>query len=76
MLLTLYYRSGCSLCEQMLQELQPLQHRYGFELVLQDIDARADLQSRFNVRIPLLMDGETVLAEHFLDENRVHAHFS
>jgi thioredoxin reductase (NADPH) len=76
MSITLYYRSGCSLCEQMLQELQPLQQRYGFQLELQDIDAHPEFQSRFNVRIPLLMAGETVLSEHFLDENRVDAHFS
>ncbi len=74
--LTLYYRSGCSLCEQMLQELTPLQQRYGFELQMIDIDSRADLQARFNERVPLLFAGETLLAEYFLDPQQVHAHFS
>lgn len=76
MQLTFYFRSGCSLCEQMLHELQALQRRYGFELQMQDIDANTELQNRYNIRIPLLIDGETVLAEHFLDEKRIHAHFS
>jgi len=65
--LTVYYRVGCGLCEQMLAELVSLQSRYTFALERVDIDEDVDLATRFNAKVPVLaVDGE-VLCCHFLD---------
>ncbi|WP_006747880.1 glutaredoxin family protein [Thioalkalivibrio paradoxus] len=65
--LTLYYREGCGLCEQMLAELSVLQSRYTFALERIDIDEDPRLVARFNALVPVLaVDGE-ILCCHYLD---------
>jgi hypothetical protein len=71
---TVYSRAGCSLCEELLDELAELvgpEVARAVEIV--DIDGRPELQRRYGDRIPVLMaDGEFVCA-HRLDEARVRA---
>jgi thioredoxin reductase (NADPH) len=66
--LTLYYREGCHLCQLMLQALQGLQLRLGFELALVDIDGDPDLQKRYDEWVPVLSEGETEICHYHLDE--------
>jgi len=35
--LTLYFRDYCSLCHQMLAQLQPLRQQYGFDIQVVDV---------------------------------------
>ena len=46
-MLTLYYRAGCSLCEAMLEELQPFLAGQQAQLNLVDIDSSAELVQQF-----------------------------
>lgn len=64
--LTLYYRDGCHLCEQMLAELRGL---YGRDLpvTLVDVDSEAQLRARYGERVPVLMGGEWMLGSGRLD---------
>ncbi len=65
--LTLYSRSHCALCAEMLAELLTLESRYTFALERIDIDEDPSLVARFNAKVPVLaVDGE-LLCCHFLD---------
>lgn len=74
MKLTLYFREYCSLCHQMLAELQPWQARHGFELDVVDVDADPELEARFNELVPVLMDGEYQICHWHLDIPALAAH--
>ncbi|WP_159876178.1 MULTISPECIES: glutaredoxin family protein [Aquitalea] len=74
MKLTLYFREYCSLCHQMLAELQPWQARHGFELNVVDVDADPVLEARFNELVPVLMEGEQEICHWHLDIPALAAH--
>jgi thioredoxin reductase (NADPH) len=74
MKLTLYFREYCSLCHQMLAELQPWQARHGFELLVVDVDADPVLEARFNELVPVLMEGEQEICHWHLDIPALAAH--
>lgn len=74
MRLTLYFREYCSLCHQMLAELQPWLQKHGFALDVIDVDADPVLEERFNELVPVLMDGEHEICHYHLDTQRLAAH--
>jgi thiol-disulfide isomerase/thioredoxin len=76
-LLLLYQRSGCHLCEEMLQQLERIGQETPFRLKLVDVDSERELQIRYGERVPVLeaADGRE-LSEFFLDEGRVRDYFS
>jgi glutaredoxin len=65
--LTLFFRQGCHLCEEMDRLLQELLQPDSYHLQRIDIDEDVDLRARFNVRVPVLTLGEVEICEHFLD---------
>lgn len=65
--LTLYYREGCHLCEDMEQQLHELLEPGSFTLVRIDIDADPALRDAYNVRVPVLSCDQMDVCEHFLD---------
>ena len=68
-LLTVYGREHCHLCQDMIAVLQELRSRYPFHLEVIDVDSDSDLQSRYGPRVPVLtMEGEEVCHYH-LDVN-------
>ena len=70
---TLYWRSYCHLCEDMLAALQALRRSHSFELEILDIDEDPALQQRYDEWVPVLVrDGEEVCHYHF-DRDRVLA---
>jgi len=71
--LTLYFRDYCSLCHQMLAQLQPWRQQYGFDILVVDVDADPALEARFNELVPVLMDGDTEICHWHLDEVRLAA---
>ena len=73
--LTLYYRDGCHLCEQMLAELRAL-HGADCPVVLVDVDGDADLRARYGLRVPVLMGGERVLGSGRLDHVSLEEYLS
>lgn len=74
--LTLYFRDGCSLCEAMAEELQPLQAELGFALAAVDIDTSPALVSRYGDKVPVLSSTEGELCHYFLDSERVRRYFA
>lgn len=65
--LTLYYRVGCHLCEDMEAQLYELLDAGSFILKKVDIDSSEQLRVAYNVRIPVLFCGQNEVCEHFLD---------
>jgi glutaredoxin len=65
--LTLYGRSWCHLCEEMIAALEPLRAEFGFALAVVDVDADPRLEARHGERVPVLMHGETELCHYRLD---------
>lgn len=65
--LTLYYREGCHLCEDLEQQLIELLEFGSHTLKRIDIDEDDTLKKAYNVRVPVLMCDNVELCEHFLD---------
>lgn len=66
--LTIYIRSGCHLCEDMLQELNLRQNALGFRLQIVDIDGKPELESLYGTKVPVLTHAGLELCHYFLDE--------
>ncbi len=69
--LTLYFREGCHLCDDMRRELYPFIQQYGFSLAEIDIDRDEMLIERYNVKVPVLCVKEEEICHHFFDLDAV-----
>ncbi len=65
--LTVYIRTGCHLCEDMLQELQQRQAGLGFSLRIVDISGRPELEALYGTKVPVLTRDENEVCHYFLD---------
>lgn len=65
--LTLYSRTWCHLCDDMLAGLQDLQASQPFELRIVDVDSQPVLEQRFGEFVPVLMHAERELCHYRLD---------
>jgi hypothetical protein len=73
--LRLYFRSDCSLCEDMHREL--LASELPFELETVDIDTSEVLVSRYGHKVPVLTDAsEHEICHYFLDRNALEGYFA
>ena len=75
--LTLYYREGCHLCDDMQHVLESHAQDLKFNLDRVNIDADIALQQKYNVDVPVLALKDQVICKHFLDMaslKRVLAH--
>lgn len=73
MRLTLYGRSYCHLCEEMLDALTPLRNQYGFDVEWIDVDQDLALEAKHGEFVPVLMHGETMICHYHLDAARLTA---
>ncbi|HZW12757.1 MAG TPA: glutaredoxin family protein [Noviherbaspirillum sp.] len=78
---TLYSRSYCHLCDDMLEALQALSSEYPFTVELIDVDADEALVAQFDELVPVLFGqrngGESAqLCHYFLDEPKVRTFLS
>jgi len=64
--LTVYGRSYCHLCEEMIEALRSLQDSSHFGIVVVDVDSDPMLERRYGERVPVLMHGERELCHHHL----------
>ncbi|MFC0693102.1 glutaredoxin family protein [Paraburkholderia humisilvae] len=69
--LTLYGRAWCHLCDDMRAALEPLLAEFGARVDVIDIDADAALEARYNEAVPVLVCDGTELCRYHLDEARV-----
>ena len=74
MKLTLLSRSYCSLCQKMLDALQPWREVHGFDIEVVDVDADEALVARYNELVPVLLDGDVEICHWHLDEAKLQAH--
>jgi len=56
--LTLYTRDGCCLCDEALAVLERVRTTLAFELRTRDIESDDDLLARYLERIPVVAHGE------------------
>lgn len=70
--LSLYSRAGCHLCEEFIEALMPmLRGRAEIEVI--DIDVHTERRESYQLRIPVLADGDDVICEAFVDGAAVRA---
>lgn len=74
--LTLYSRSYCHLCDDMVAALEPLRLEFGFGLAWVDVDRDPALEARYGERVPVLAHGDAELCHYFLDAPRVRAYLA
>ena len=72
--LTLYGRSYCHLCDEMLAALASLRGEFGFAVDVVDVDGDAALEQRFGMLVPVLMHADTELCHYHLDTAKVRAY--
>ncbi len=68
-MLVLYGREECHLCQQMISALQQVQKQMSLEFQVIDIDSDLELVQRYNEKIPVLtsaMNGQEI-CHHFLN---------
>ena len=74
--LTLYGRTYCHLCEEMLVALAPLREEFGFAVDVVDVDTDAALERRFGALVPVLMHAGSELCHYHLDAAKVRAYLA
>ncbi|MBL1140905.1 MAG: glutaredoxin family protein [Proteobacteria bacterium] len=68
LVLSIYSRPECHLCDEMVEALKKWQQRFNFKIEIIDIDKDSRLTARFAARIPLLTMADTEICEYHLDE--------
>jgi RNA binding exosome subunit len=75
--LTVYARTYCHLCDDMIAALRNLQGRFAFEIKVVDVDSDAALEAQYGERVPVLTasvnKGERELCHYFLEQPVVTA---
>jgi thioredoxin reductase (NADPH) len=74
--LTLYARTYCHLCDEMIGGLQPLQEELRFTVDVIDVDHNPALEARYGDLVPVLTAGDRELCHYHLDVDRVRAYFA
>lgn len=67
-LLSLYTRNGCHLCEDMERDLPGFATELDFTTEIIPIDNNAGLEQLYGSRVPVLAIGDEVICEYFLDK--------
>lgn len=73
--LTVYIRTGCHLCEDMLQELSLRRAALGFSLQTVDIAGRPELEALYGTKVPVLIRAGQEVCHYFLDETALRRCF-
>ena len=75
--LTLFYRSGCSLCEDMQRELLESQLVDAASLRCIDIDTDPVIRQRYDHKVPVLTGEDDVeICHYFLDQQALQDYFA
>jgi hypothetical protein len=68
----MYSRPGCSLCEEMLEELAALPAARGIAVQVTDVDRDPALRERYGHKIPVLLLAGELVCHGRLDAEEVH----
>ena len=74
--LVVYGRESCHLCQDMVASLHELQARLLFRLEVVDVDGNAELATRYGERVPVLVANEEEICHYYLDPIALDAYFS
>ncbi len=74
--LTVYSRTCCHLCEEMIAALHALQGRFQFQLQVVDVDSDPALASLHGEKVPVLAHGNRELCHYRLDPVTVTAYLA
>ncbi len=66
--LTLYTRSGCSLCQAMEQQLARLAAEWRFSIETVDLEDHPEFEARYGKWVPTLMASTVELCHYHLNE--------
>jgi glutaredoxin len=69
--LTLYGRTYCHLCEDMLAALEALRGEFSFSVEVVDVDSDPALEAKYDELVPVLEAGGRELCHYFLDVAKV-----
>ncbi len=64
----IYSRPGCHLCEQLIDEIEPLLQGKA-TLEVRDIDSRPDWQEKYDTRVPVVEIDGRFICEHRLERS-------
>ena len=70
--LTLYGRTYCHLCDDMIAGLRELQAGSSFELEIVDVDRDPALEARYGELVPVLVGSHGELCHYHLDAAKVN----
>ncbi|HEY5807461.1 MAG TPA: glutaredoxin family protein [Povalibacter sp.] len=73
---TVYSRTGCSLCDDLLSELAVLLGPAAADVSVIDIADNPELEAKYGRRIPVLLADGDFVCNFRLDEARVRAYLS
>ena len=65
--LTLFSRTWCHLCDDMIAGLHEMQARERFDLTVTDVDSDPLLEQRYGDRVPVLVHGDHELCYYHLN---------
>jgi len=74
--LTLYGRSYCHLCDEMLAALGPMREEFGLDIELVDVDSDAALEQRLGSLVPVLTHAGVELCHYHFDAPKVRAYLA
>jgi len=76
LILTVYSRAYCHLCDEMIEALQGLQGLFHFDIAVIDVDADPELERRHGESVPVLMHDGRELCHFRLVPSIVTAYLS
>jgi hypothetical protein len=71
---TVFTRTGCTLCEEMLTELAEVLGQAASQVAVVDIADDPELEARYGRRIPVLMADDDFVCSYRLDLDRVRGY--
>lgn len=71
MLLTLYSRKDCQLCDAFEFELAELMQTRKLNVEKVDVDSLPDLQALYGNDVPVLALNEKIICQHFFDQDKI-----
>ncbi|HYK15744.1 MAG TPA: glutaredoxin family protein [Burkholderiales bacterium] len=76
MKLTVYGRTYCHLCDDMIAGLKELQAGARFELGIIDVDSDPALEARYGELVPVLVGADGEICHYHLDAAKVNDYLS
>jgi len=74
--LTLFGRTYCHLCDDMLAALEPLRGEFAFDVTVVDVDSDPALEAKYDELVPVLEAEGRELCHYFLDTAAVRAYLA